>query len=244
MYFGERRIRSAGRRSGSVEITLPVDLAVLEGIPCRLHLRDGLSLEIVLEPDLCSAMSVFEKVWALLTIGLEEIEEIGDFAESDYGFGLFRSTKFGTMPSLAYGDALLIQRGLEDGNRSAPHALEAFAHVIESMAAVGGRRLGLTGEHGALFGSQVAYLVSGEVIGGRDPFARSVAPLAPSALKEAGWCRSGPLDAEMWRGARAGLATVFEQFRAWERDPALFARERQHWYRARQFEARLRMTGV
>ncbi len=32
MYLGNRRIRSAGRTSGSIEITLPTLLQVLEGV--------------------------------------------------------------------------------------------------------------------------------------------------------------------------------------------------------------------
>ncbi|WP_085933342.1 hypothetical protein [Enhydrobacter aerosaccus] len=221
-------------------MTLPVELAVLEGIPCRLHLRDGFALEIVLEPDLRGVMSVFEKVWALLRIGLEEVEEIGDFAEADFGFGLFRSAKFGSLPSLAYADALLVRRDLEDGVHVTPQALEAFAYLLESMAVVAGNRLGLTSERAATFGNRVAYLVSGEAIGGRDPFARAVFPIGGLESREPGWCRGKPLDAEDWRRASPHLAEVYEQFRAWERDPTLFAKERQHWYRARQFESQLR----
>ena len=107
MHFGNRNIRSAGRGSGSVEVTLPVELGVLEGIACRLDLRDGLAPEIVLQPDLQVIMPVFEKLWELLSMGLEEIDEIGDFAEADYGFGLFGTAKLGAMPSLAYADALV-----------------------------------------------------------------------------------------------------------------------------------------
>ena len=76
MDFGKRNIRSAGRSSGSVEITLPVELAILEGIACRLSLRDGLVPEIVLQPDLLVVMPVFEKLWSLLRLGLEETGEI------------------------------------------------------------------------------------------------------------------------------------------------------------------------
>ena len=52
MYLGTRRVRSAGRTSGSVEVTLPVQLSVLQGVACRLVVRDGARPELVLEPEL------------------------------------------------------------------------------------------------------------------------------------------------------------------------------------------------
>ncbi len=242
MHFGKRNIRSAGRSSGSVEVTLPVELAVLEGIACRLYLHDGLAPEIVLQPDLQATMSIFEKLWDLLRLGLEEIDEIGDFAEADYGFGLFGATKLGAAPSLAYRDALLIQRNL--GAEPTPHVLDAFARIIESMAAVAGSRLGLSNEFVASFGNQVAYLVSGEMIGARDAFARSLASQSASAPQDAGWCRNAPFNADNWRQAQNALLHVFDQFKAWDADPAVFTKERELWYRARRFEAHQHITQI
>ncbi len=242
MHFGKRNIRSAGRSSGSVEVTLPVELAVLEGIACRLYLHDGLAPEIVLQPDLLVIMPVFERLWDLLRLGLKEIDEIGDFAEADYGFGLFRASKLGTMPSLAYADALLIHRRLGTTVEATPHLLEAFARIIESIAAVAGGRLGLSNERAALFGNQVAHLVSGEMIGARDAFARSLASQSSSAPRDAGWCRSAPLSADNWRRAQSALMHVYDQFRSWDNDPTAFTKEREPSYRARYFEAHLCTT--
>lgn len=242
MHFGKRNIRSAGRNSGSVEVTLPVELAVLEGISCRLYLRDGLAPEIVLQPDLQAIMPVFEKLWNLLRLGLEEIDEIGDFSEADYGFGLFRAAKLGTMPSLAYGDALSIHRCLGTAVEAPPQTLEAFARVIESMAAVAGGRLGLSNGLAASFGNQVATLVSGETIGARDPFARSLASQSANAPHDAGWCRHAPLSTDNWRRAQCALMSVYDQFKSWDSDPAAFTKERELWYRARRFEAHTGMS--
>jgi len=237
MHFGERNIRSAGRSSGSVEVTLPVELAVLEGIACRLYLRDGLAPEIVLQPDLQVIMPVFEKLWDLLRLGLEEIDEIGDFAEADYGFGLFRASKLGTMPLLAYTDALMIHRSLGAVVEATPHVLEAFARIVESMAAVAGARLGLSNEFVASFGNQVAALVSGETIGARDAFARSLASQSSGEPHGTGWCRSAPLSTDNWRRAQRALVGVYDQFKSWGNDPTAFAKERELWYQARRFEA-------
>lgn len=244
MDFGKRNIRSAGRSSGSVEVTLPVELAVLEGIACRLSLRDGLAPEIVLQPDLLVVMPVFEKLWDLLRLGLEEIGEMGDFAEADYGFGLFRTTKLGTMPSLAYTDALSIHRSLATAGDATPQVLEAFARIIESMAAVAGSRLGLSNERAALFGNEVATLVSGEMIGARDAFARSLASQSSNTPRDAGWCRSAPLSTDNWRRAQNALMHAYDQFRSWDNDPAVFTKERELWYRARHFETQFRTTQI
>ncbi len=242
MHFGKRNIRSAGRSSGSVEITLPVELAVLEGVACRLSLRDGLVPEIVLQPDLLAIIPVFDKLWNLLRLGLEEIGEIGDFAEADYGFGLFRASKLGTTPSLIYADALLIRRSLDADIDASPQLLEAFARIIESMAAVAGSRLGLSSERAALFGNEVACLVSGEMIGARDAFARSLASQSSSAPRDAGWCHDAPLSTDNWRSARNALNHAYDQIKSWDNDPIVFTKERELWYRARHFEAQFRAT--
>jgi hypothetical protein len=244
MDFGKRNIRSAGRSSGSVEITLPVELAVLEGIPSRLSLRDGIAPEIVLQPDLQVIMPVFDRLWDLLRLGLEAIGEIGDFGEADYGFGLFRASKLGTMSSLTYTDALTIHRSFGTTVDVTPQVLEAFACIIESMATVAGRRLGLSSERAALFGNEVAYLVSGEMIGARDAFARSLASQSSSIPRGTGWCRSAPLSSDNWRRAQHALMHAYDQFRSWDNDPAIFTKERELWYRARHFEAQLRATQV
>ncbi len=244
MHFGKRNIRSAGRSSGSVEVTLPVELAVLEGIACRLDLHDGLAPEIVLQPDLRIIMPVFEKLWGLLSLGLEEVGEIGDFSEADYGFGLFRASKLGAMPSLAYADALLIHRNLGGGAEMAPRVLEALARVVESMAAVAGTRVGLSNELAVLFGNQVAYLVSGETIGVRDAFARGLVSRSAGVPRDAGCCRSAPLSADSWRHARSCLMHAFDQFRSWDNRPNAYAKERELWYRACHFEGRLAATNA
>ena len=244
MHFGKRNIRSAGRSSGSVEITLPVELAILEGVACRLSLRDGLVPEIVLQPDLLVVIPVFEKLWSLLRLGLEETGEIADFAEADYGFGLFRTSKLGTRPSLAYTDALLIHRSLATTVDATPQVLEAFARIIESMAAVAGARLGLSSERAALFGNEVACLVSGEMIGARDAFARSLASQSSITSRDTGWCRNVPLSTDNWHRAQDSLNHVYDQIRSWDNDPAIFTKERELWYRARHFEAQFRTTQV
>ena len=54
-----RKVRSAGRSSGSIEITLPPEVQELEGIECRLILRDGARPEIVIQPDVSVACLLY-----------------------------------------------------------------------------------------------------------------------------------------------------------------------------------------
>lgn len=237
MHFGSRNIRSAGRSSGSVEVTLPVELAILEGISCRFDLRDGLTPEIVLQPDLQALMPVFEHLWGLLGIGLETAGDIGDFFEGDYSFALFRTAKLGRLAPLAYADALMLRRHMETAAELPPPALDAFARLIESMAGTAGQRLGLAPDLAALYGNYAAYLTSGEAIGARDAYARSAALQLFSPRRD-GLCRSAPLAADLWRRAQNELARAFDQFMSWNSDPETFTNEREQWYRARHFEAR------
>lgn len=245
MHFGRRNVRSAGRGSGSVEITLPVELAVLEGATCRFELRDGLAPEIVLLPDLRFLVPIFETVWARLGLGLELVGEIGEFSEGDYVLGLFPSAGAMGRPGLAYADALLVERDLRPGDRTAIEerirALEAFARVIESMATVAGARLGLSTAIAALFGNQIAFVVTGAPIGAVDAFARSS---LSDVSAEVGWCRSNPLGEASWVSAQTRLAGVYDRFAAWDGDPATMAKERELWYRARRFETHVQTVGA
>ena len=237
MNLGKRNIRSAGRNSGSIELTLPVELSILEGIGCHLYLRDGIAPEIVLQPDLRGIMPVFEKMWNLLRLGFEKTGEIGNFAEADFCFGLFRASSLGTVPSITYTDGLAIHRNIGASGDAAQHMLEAFGRIIESMAAVAGSRLGLSNDFVARFGNLVSYLVSGETFGAHDAFTRSFATQSISELESVGRCRCAPLNRDDWRHAQNALKDAYSQFRTWNDDPAAFAKERELWHRVRRFKS-------
>lgn len=239
MQFGKRNIRSAGRSSGSVEITLPVDLAILEGISCELVLRDGLMPEIVLYPDLRDVPSAFETLWGRLGLSLEAAGSVGDFSEADYVLALFPRTKWGARPPLAYADGLLIRRHMtECGGTGAP-AIECFARIIESMAAVAGHRLGLSDELAALFGNQAADFLSGGAIDRRDAFVRGFAAQVAAPARTDDDLRRILLEDAPWHDAQHDLTLLFEQFARWTDAPETLAKAREHWYRARRLEAHL-----
>ena len=241
MQFGRRNIRSSGRGSGSIEITLPIDLAVLEAVPCGIELRDGLMPEIVLKVDMSFLLPVFETAWHRLALGLERIGDIDGFSESDYVLGLFADRSVGDRPGLSFADGLLTWRSMNAGevagvdieNRS----LEAFARMFEAMATVAGTRLGLSTPMAALLGNHIAYTATGAPLASLDVFARnSLADVSD----EIGWCKKQPLVEEHWIHARPVLKNLFLCVANWDADDRDLTKARDHWYRARRLETRLR----
>lgn len=240
-HVGSRNIRSAGRGSGSVEITLPVAFSALEGVSCQVELRDSLVPEILLRPNLGFLLSVFEALWDRVALGLEGIGDVGAFSEADYVVGLFAETNLSGRPGLAYEDALRVHRQVQSeeagGGPSciAAPSLEAYARMIDGMATVAAGRLGLSIGMAVLFGNQTAYAATGASVAAVDAFARSsLADLSP----DIGWCRSDPLDEGAWVRARPRLKELFNRLSDWEDDAAGMHKEREHWYRAHRLEAR------
>ncbi len=158
MYLGNRKIRSAGRTSGSVEITLPVRLQILEGVECRLTVRDGSRPEIVLQPDLSVAQTLFRQLWQKLRLGLEEVGEIGDFSPADFTLALFPHHHWQERPPLAYADALAVLIKQAGGKIA---EMDALSRLVAFLAMAAGYRLNLKGDLILAFGDAVAYLITG-----------------------------------------------------------------------------------
>lgn len=226
MNFGSRRIRSAGRTSGSVEVTLPPQLHSLLEIECRLLLRDGAYPEIVLQPDLSSAHALLARVWKQLQMGLAGIGEIGDFDPGAFTLSLFPPRHWQQRPPLAYTDALIVLR-----RSSSTDAREALARLITYMGVVAGYRLGLGESLAIAFGDTIAYLVTGVATLAGFECERGLAQglageLLPGHQSEAlTWDR-------LWTQAGPGLARVWEQFADWQSSPESHSAARQKWYRA------------
>ncbi|NQV93752.1 MAG: hypothetical protein HQ482_01230 [Sphingomonadales bacterium] len=245
MQFHHRNIRSAGRGSGSVEITLPVDLAVLEGVKCGLELRDGLMPVVVLRPDLGFLVTIFEALWQRLALGLEPIGDIGGFSEGDYVLGLFAERGLADRPCLAYADALLARQCPRPKGASGvdlpERALEAYARMIEAMATVAGQRLGLSLTMASLLGNQIAYTATGAPVASVDAFARGA---LADVSGDVGWCEGEPLGENRWLAARPTLERLYMRLADWSDDGSGLQEARDHWYRARRVETRVQTLGT
>ena len=227
MFVGSRRIRSAGRTSGSVEVTLPPQLHALLEIECRLVLRDGTHPEIVLQPDLSAAHTLLLKLWRWVRAGLAVIGEVGDFDPGAFTLALLPPRHWQQRPPLAYADALEVLN-----RSSSATARDALARLVAHMGIVAGGRLGLSDALTSAFGDTVAYLVTG------------VAPLTglecERGLTQQLFQAHGPLDQatataldeHIWASVAAELALAWEQFADWQSKPESHSAVRQQWYRA------------
>ena len=241
MYVGTRRIRSAGRTSGSIEITLPTQLQILEGVKCRLMVRDGSRPEIVLEPNLSAAQALFRALWQKLDLGLGEIDELGDFSPGDFTLALFPPRHWQERPPLAYADALAIlrqQAGQEDREPEALTRLLAFLAVAASY------RLSLEGALALAFGDAVAYLITGIPAGLGTDFERGMAHRIFWDEGHGQQLLSSPFDDQVWQQAPPGFRRVYDQFRTWQEDPKAHATDREKWYRALTVEMGVQVFSV
>ena len=228
MDFGNRRIRSAGRTSGSIEVTLPAQLQGLEEVECRLVVRDGVRPEIVLQPDLSAAMALFHDLWHNVRMGLGDGEDIGDFNIADFTPALFPPRHWHARPPLAYADALAVLH--QRAGRGRTH--EALPRLIAFLTVAAAYRLGLQGGLALAFGDAVAYLITGSLVPIGSDFERGLAHRVFWGDGPAHQPDSSALDERTWRTARPGLRRVLEQFRMWQDYPDRYANAREQWYTA------------
>jgi hypothetical protein len=226
MFSLTRKVRSAGRTSGSVEITLPPEMQALEGVECRLILRDGARPEIVIVPDITIAGAVFAELWSQLRTAFSLIGDIGPFQLSDFEVSFLPPRHWVDRPPLAYRDALALHRARQVEAEIDPSGL---SHVVTFLSVGAARRLGLTERYALVFGVIVGYLVSGICSGHGTDFEQDV------ALQLLTGCQDGtPLstlfDTERWEKSQEGFSRIFEQVRAWQDDPALYEADRRLWW--------------
>jgi hypothetical protein len=241
VYLATRRIRSAGRTSGSIEVTLPAQLQVLEGVDCCLIVRDGPRPEIVLQPDLSAAQALFQELWQKLGLGLGEIDEIGDFSPADFTLALFPPHHWQECPPLAYADALIVLRQRAGRESREP---EALTRLLAFLAVAAGYRLGLEGALALALGDAVGYLITGIPVGLSTDFERGMAHQILWGKGRAEQPLGSPFDDQVWRQARPGLRRVYDQFRTWQEDPENHSAAREKWYRALTVEMGMQVSSV
>jgi len=262
MYLGTRRIRSAGHTSGSIEITLPAQLQVMEGVECHLMVRDGLRPEILLIPDLSAAQALLHTLWQKLCLGLGEIDELGDFSSADFSLALFPPRHWQERPPLAYADALAVLQPPTTDHRPPtavsgrtavsrqPSAVAggegegALTRLLAFLAVAAGYRLGLNGNLALAFGDAVAYLITGSSAGLGTDFERGMAHRIFWGEGHAQQPPGSPLDDRVWQQAQSGLRRVYDQFRFWQENPEAYDVARGKWYRALTVEMGVWVSSV
>ncbi len=241
MYLGIRGIRSAGRNSGSIEITLPAQLQVLEGVDCRLSVRDGGQPEIVLQPNLAEPHRFIKDMWQKVRLGLSEIGDVGEFAATDFTLVLFPPDHWQERPPLVYADALKALRHRHD---DVDTENEILVTLVAALAIVAVRRLGLEGTLALAFGDALAYVVTGCAAGLGADFERGMAHQMLGHCARGGPFPASPLSDQTWLALRSVLRQVYEQFFQWQLDPAGYAAARENWYRVFTAEVVLSMPST
>ncbi len=131
MDLGVRQIRTAGRGSGSIELTLPTDLRDLVGLPCRIILRDGSRPDIVLQPDLQTAHRAFAALWqAMAATLLREDANTPALPLTAFSFGLQPRTSSGGMPFLSWRDGLALAASPPHEAGAVSRTVAAFGHAL------------------------------------------------------------------------------------------------------------------
>lgn len=242
MNLGTRRIRSAGRSSGSIELTLPPALQMLEGVNCRLMVRDGPRPEIILYPDLGEVQELFQTLWQKMRLGLSDIQELPDFSMADFTLALFPPRHWQERPPLAYADALAVinQRNQNparlatspSGRNGHLQSDEAMSRLLAFLAVNAGYQLGLGRSFALAFGDAVAYLVTGNPAGLGADFERGMAHRIFWGERAAGQFHASPFSKQVWLQARSGFRRIFDQFRYWQDHPAAHKDAQEKWYRA------------
>ena len=232
----KRKVRSAGRTSGSIEITLPPEVQALEGVECRLILRDGARPEIVIQPDISIAEVVFTDLWERLRIAFSQIGDIGPFALSDFDVSFLPPRYWHEHPPLSYRDALAINRA----NRGEFHVdRSGLSHVITFLTVGGAYRLGLQNRYALVFGVIVGYLVSGMSADHATDFEQDTALHLFNGYSDATPLPLGSLfnpstssgqRTGQWEEAQEGFKRIFDQVWVWQSDPAAYEAARRRWW--------------
>lgn len=235
MQLARRKVRSAGRTSGSVEITLPVQMQVLEGVECNVALRDGIQPEIVVQPDLSTAQGLFIELWRTLHMGLETAGDIGDFSLSDFNVALFPPRHWYQRPPLSYQAALnILSYFARDIPSDRIQRSAALQRLITCLAIDAGYRLGLSGGLAVAFGDAIGYLVTGinGIHGSEFEQAAALDAYGQGEAMAAGQIEALFIDSE-WQAAQDGLKRVYDLFVEWQERPGEYQAARERWWRQR-----------
>jgi len=232
MLLGTRQIRTSGKGSGSIELTLPADLRDLVGLPCRILLRDGSRPDIVLQPDLRGALHAFQALWQAAVQCLAEDRRHWPLPLDVFGFGL--QPRFGQSdtPFLCWRDGLALSGPV-------PHDPFCVSRCLAAMCQAMAGELGIDDALAADFGAACGYLATGVHPG---PEAQQACDLVAASLKgaarpgEAAPCLADPagggaLGPGFLTMAGPQLRAARDLFLGWADDPAGLSLLRSAWKR-------------
>jgi hypothetical protein len=233
MDLGVRQIRSSGRGSGSIELTLPAGLRDLVGLPCRILLRDGNRPDIVVQPDFCPAEQAFSRIWRAMAAAL-----LCDEAEAPalplaaFTFGLNPRIGGGDVPFLCWRDGLMLAA-------APPHEPEAVSRTLAALGQVMADPLRIDPALALAFGVACGHLVAGVPPGSGRSESCDIAAAAmrfdytsANALVGAAMqapmtsqlaCAAGVADPAFWRHAIPKLTAIADLFADWTADPSSHA---------------------
>ena len=216
MDLGVRQIRTAGRGSGSIELTLPTDLRDLVGVPCRIILHDGSRPDIVLQPDLQTAHRAFSALWqAMAATLLPEDARPPALSLAAFGFGLQPRSSGGGMPFLCWRDGLALAA-------SPPHAADAVSRTVAALGHALAAPLDIDPALASGFGAACGFMLCG-VPATSD--AQETCDLAALHLGQPNvapplTCASDALGNPFWHLAAPLLAATASLFAGWTADPS------------------------
>jgi hypothetical protein len=243
MDLGARHIRTAGKGSGSIELTLPAALRDLVGLRCRVFLRDGFRPDIVLQPDLAAAQAAFETIWREMAACLPLPQARGTqyappMPQGAFLFGLHpRMGADAAAPFLAWRDGIKLAAGHKVDAAALSRVIASFGHAMAGGLDIGP---GLA----AGFGAACGYLVTGVAPAPdwQEPCDVAAACLRPLGAPGAAWLAAsgrepaGAPIAALWVHAAPVLGATSELFQAWTETPATHAHQRAAWRRGRGIE--------
>jgi hypothetical protein len=231
MDFGTRQIRTAGRGSGSVELTLPGQLRGLVGLPCRIVLHDGERPDIVLQPDMARAREGFSALWAELALALLG-EPVPPFPAPAFCFGLL--PRHGApAPYLCWQDGLALGAGA-----AGP---EAVARSIAACAGQMAADLAIAPALAAAFGAVCGFTAIGRVAFPEWQVHCDVASVALASHEawQPGHAFAHAPDtraAAFWARLKPGLCGVADVFAGWSQPGSAYPALRAAWRRGRSIE--------
>ncbi len=243
MDLGVRQIRTAGKGSGSIELTLPPDLRDLVGLPCRIILRDGDQPDIVLQPDLKCAHQTFLQIWqTMAAVLLRDAADVSALPLTAFVFGLHPRTRGGEQPYLCWRDGLAL-------GAAAPHDPDAVSRTLAAFGQAMADRLNIDPALAFAFGAACGYLVAGVPPTQDGQEACEVAAVALHVMYQdtglagaatafvpaisVAACAAGIMDGAFWRHATPILTAAADLFTQWTADPSGHPALRAAWRRGR-----------